>query len=97
MGPVCLLGSSAGAEGTMPELLSNSLMQRRLSRYHSPGGDEITCARAAAIYTKVAVRSLRRDQSLDGDRLGEVARLVDVGAHHHDGMIGDELHRDGVD
>src|SRR3954464_9693012 len=38
-----------------------------------------------------------RTTLLDCDRLGEITRLVDVGAHHHCRVIGDELHRDGVD
>ena len=35
--------------------------------------------------------------SFHSDRLGKAARLVDVFAHRGSGMIGDELHRNGVD
>src|SRR5262245_15342965 len=35
-------------------------------------------------------------QSLHRDRLGEVARLIDVGAHHDRRMVGDQLHRNGI-
>ena len=31
------------------------------------------------------------------NRLGEVARLVDVGAHEHRRVVGDELHRDRIE
>src|SRR5688572_31733041 len=32
----------------------------------------------------------------DGDRLGEIARLVDVRAHDDRRMVGEELHRHGI-
>jgi UDP-glucose 4-epimerase len=35
-------------------------------------------------------------RSLHCDRLGEVARLVDVGAHHDGRVVGDQLHRDSI-
>src|SRR6185312_6870903 len=33
-------------------------------------------------------------QLLDRHRLGQVARLIDVGAHEHPGVVGEQLHRD---
>ena len=36
-------------------------------------------------------------RSLHRDRFGQVARLVDVGADEHRGVIGEELHRHGIE
>ena len=64
----------------------------RSSRYNRTGWMTLPARRRALRYSaKVAAGSLHRD------RLGEVARLVDVGAHHDRRVIGDQLHRDGVD
>jgi hypothetical protein len=36
-------------------------------------------------------------RSLHCDRLSEITRLIDVRAHHHGRMVGDQLHRDRID
>ena len=40
------------------------------------------------------VRGARPWRSLDGDRLGQVARLVDVRAARHGRVVGEQLERD---
>ena len=33
----------------------------------------------------------------DRDRFRQISRLIDVGAHDHGGMVGQQLHRDRID
>src|SRR5215211_4904977 len=50
-------------------------------------------APAHARHSKVAPVYLK---SLDSHRLREIARLVNVRPHYHGRMVGDELHRNGI-
>src|SRR3569623_1881498 len=54
-------------------------------------------ASSRSIHDSRGRRCFDRFTSLHRHRLGEVARLIDIGALSHRDMIGQQLHRHGID